>query len=98
MHLDRRTFLGASPAWARPHCSEQALRLKSHAGSTSTTTCFHRAIPPQSLRWDYHVAEWTPARSIEEMDRSGIAISVVSLVTADVVFPDAPLVRRLARE
>jgi predicted TIM-barrel fold metal-dependent hydrolase len=42
--------------------------------------------------------EWTPARSIEEMDKSGIAISVVSLGSPVAVSPDAQFVRRLARD
>jgi len=41
---------------------------------------------------------WTPARSIEEMDKSGIALAVVSLSAPNVTFPDAQLNRRLARE
>jgi predicted TIM-barrel fold metal-dependent hydrolase len=41
---------------------------------------------------------WTPARSIEEMDKSGIAVSIVSLSAPNVIFPDAALNRRLARE
>jgi predicted TIM-barrel fold metal-dependent hydrolase len=41
---------------------------------------------------------WTPARSIEEMDKSGIAVSVLSLSPPNVVFPDPAVARRLARE
>ena len=41
---------------------------------------------------------WTPAKSLEEMDKSGIAPSVLSLSPPNVVFPDAALARRLARE
>jgi len=41
---------------------------------------------------------WTPARSIEEMDKSGIALSLVSLSAPNVIFPDSQLNRRLARE
>lgn len=41
---------------------------------------------------------WTPAKSLEEMDRSGIALSVLSLSPPNVVFPDAALARKLARE
>ena len=41
---------------------------------------------------------WTPAKSIEEMDKSGIALSLLSLSPPNIVFPDAGLNRRLARE
>lgn len=41
---------------------------------------------------------WTPAKSLEEMDQAAIALSVLSLSPPNVVFPDAALARRLARE
>jgi predicted TIM-barrel fold metal-dependent hydrolase len=42
--------------------------------------------------------DWTPARSLEEMYKSGIAVSVLSLSPPNVIFPDAAVARRLARE
>jgi 6-methylsalicylate decarboxylase len=43
-------------------------------------------------------ASWTVQRSIEEMDKSGIATSLTSLIQPAVWFGDIPLGRRLARE
>lgn len=40
---------------------------------------------------------WTPQKSLEEMDKSGIERSILSLSPPNVVFPDAALARRLAR-
>jgi len=41
---------------------------------------------------------WSPAKSLEEMDKSGIVTSVLSLSPPNVVFPDPALARRLSRE
>ena len=43
------------------------------------------------------VLSWTPARSIEAMDRTGIAVSITSISTPGVWFGDAPQASRLAR-
>ena len=40
---------------------------------------------------------WTPARSIEDMDRGGVAAAVVSITNPGLWFGDAPMTRRLAR-
>ena len=42
--------------------------------------------------------EWTPKRSIEEMDRCGIATSITSIATPGVWFGDDAAARRIARE
>ena len=40
---------------------------------------------------------WTPARSIEDMDRGGVAAAVVSITNPGLWFGDAAVTRRLAR-
>src|SRR5688572_26180115 len=40
---------------------------------------------------------WTPARSIEDMDRGGVAAAMVSITNPGLWFGDAPMTRRLAR-
>jgi len=97
MHLERRGFLGAlggagAAALFRAPAAEKPHRIDIH----------HHLFPP-----DYSAAivaqgqppspKWTPAQSIEEMDRSGIAVAVLSLSPPNVIFPDAALARRLAR-
>jgi len=42
--------------------------------------------------------DWTPARSIEDMDKAGVALSVTSITTPGVWFGDGNEARRLARE
>lgn len=43
-------------------------------------------------------AQWSLDKSLEDMDRHGIATAVTSLIQPAVTFGDAPLARRLARE
>ncbi len=44
------------------------------------------------------VLRWTPAASIEAMDRAGIAVAITSISTPGVWFGDVARARRLARE
>src|SRR5262245_9570531 len=44
------------------------------------------------------VREWTPAKSIEDMDRAGVATSVTSITTPALRFLDDAAARKLARE
>jgi predicted TIM-barrel fold metal-dependent hydrolase len=99
MHLDRRNFiagLGALGAGSLLHPSRafaQGRRVDIH----------HHMFPPDYTaaivgRGEAPSPRWTPGQSIEEMDRSGIAVSVLSLSPPNVVFPDAAFARRLARQ
>jgi predicted TIM-barrel fold metal-dependent hydrolase len=40
---------------------------------------------------------WTPAKSIEDMDRGGVAAAMVSITNPGLWFGDAPMTRQLAR-
>ena len=78
---------GASTASAAPH------RIDVH----------HHMVPPAYAedlvkRGGPRPVKWSPAMSIEDMDRSGIALSLTSLVQPAVWFGDVALGRRLARE
>ena len=54
---------------------------------------FHGSPPKLRMPLD-----WNPARSVEEMDRYGIATSITSIATPGVWFGDDAAGRRLARE
>ena len=65
----------------------------------------HHYIPPfhadimESKRSGGRPPKWTPQMSLDEMDKSGIATAIVSLVQPGAWFEnDVPLSRRLARE
>jgi predicted TIM-barrel fold metal-dependent hydrolase len=63
----------------------------------------HHVVPPAYLaeiaeRRVGSTAKWTPELSIEDMEKSGIAKSVLSLIQPGVWFGDAGQARRLARE
>ncbi len=64
----------------------------------------HHLVPPGYLdevgarRQGGGRVKWSPALSIEDMDKSGIAISMVSLIQPGVWFGDSALGRRLARQ
>jgi len=96
---DRRTFMSGLAAAG----AGTLLRAAGSAAKPHRIDIHHHLFPPS-----YSAAivaqgqppspSWTPVRSIEEMDKSGIALSVLSLSPPNVVFPDAALNRRLARE
>jgi len=44
------------------------------------------------------VIEWTPAKSLEDMDKGGVATAMASITTPGFTFVDAATARRLARE
>lgn len=56
-----------------------------------------RAAIAATIRRTDLLLEWTPQRSIEEMDRNGIATAVTSLTNPGVWFGDPQLARSLAR-
>lgn len=47
--------------------------------------------------WPKHITEWAPARSIENMDRHGIASAIVSIGLPGVWWGDVEAAKRLAR-
>lgn len=77
----------ASVAGARPH------RIDVH----------HHILPPRYMtavasRRPGPAPEWTPARSVDEMDRSGVATAITSIIQPSVWLGDNAAARGLARE
>ena len=87
-HAVLARLAGAQPATGRPY------RIDIH----------HHFAPPA---WVTEVkgrpllqpanTTWTPAKSIEDMDRGGVAAAMVSITNPGLWFGDAPVTRRLAR-
>jgi 6-methylsalicylate decarboxylase len=87
-HAALARLAGAQPATAKPY------RIDIH----------HHFAPPA---WVSEVkgrpllqpanTTWTPAQSIEDMDRGGVAAAMVSITNPGLWFGDAPVTRRLAR-
>ena len=106
--LPRRTFLaglaalGASALFPRGEAAAQA--PATGGAKTHRIDVHHHLLPPRLLaevasrRVGERPPQWTPAKSVEEMDKSGIATSITSLIQPGVWFGDVAAGRRLARE
>lgn len=99
----RRTIL---QQWGTAGAGALAARLASAAnGSSSTIDVHHHLYPPTFVaalaKADQTTAaakEWSPARSLEDMDAAGVALAITSITTPGVAFGGDELARRLARE
>ena len=94
--MNKRQFLaalaalGAAPLWAQ--APERRQRIDVH----------HHILPPEYMsaiatRRNVPAPDWSPARSLEEIDRAGIGTAMLSLVQPGVWFGDVAEGRRLAR-
>jgi predicted TIM-barrel fold metal-dependent hydrolase len=94
--MHRRDFLvtlaalGAIPSWAQAPARGQ--RIDVH----------HHILPPEYVsaiasRRGSPTPDWSPQRSLEEIDRAGIGTAMLSLVQPGVWFGDVTEGRRLAR-
>ena len=105
MDVARREFLtgmaalGASVLIPRGEAAAQAPAAQPHR-----IDVHHHLFPPTYIaealarKVEGPRADWTPAKSIEEMDRAGVAVSITSIAAAGVSFLDEAGTRRLARE
>ncbi len=106
--LDRRSFLttaaaslGLAAAGADPFAAfaQTATPVRPHR-----IDIHHHFAPPA---WVSEVkgrpllqpanTKWTPAQSIEDMDRGGVAVSMISITNPGLWFGDAEVTRKLAR-
>src|SRR5207248_2022604 len=92
--MDRREFIAAlaalstARAWAQP----RPQRIDVH----------HHILPPEYVKATAHrrearVPDWSPQRSLDELDGAGIATAMLSLVNPGPWFGDAAEARRLSR-
>ena len=104
--VDRRTFLTATLASLGAAVTRAAEdgQVSVRPAGTGRIDMHHHFAPPA---WIADVAgrpllqpantRWTPAQSIEDMDRGGVAAAVVSITNPGIWFGDAAQTRRLAR-
>lgn len=106
--LDRRGFLsGALASVGAVACGvtgQAPTATPARSGAARRIDVHHHFAPPA---WVAEVkgrpllqpanAAWTPAKSIEDMDRGGVAAALVSITNPGLWFGDAVATRRLAR-
>jgi 6-methylsalicylate decarboxylase len=104
--LPRRSVLAGACACAGELVFGRGIAgaLAQPAGPTGIIDVHHHVSPPQFVAaLDKHklgerpMLDWTPARSIEDMDRAGVARSITSITTPGVWFGDNGEARDLAR-
>jgi 6-methylsalicylate decarboxylase len=102
--IDRRRFLAtALGAAVAPYCTASVGEAQAPAGPQRIDLHHHFAPPA----WVSDVkgrpllqpanTRWTPAQSIEDMDRGGVATAVVSITNPGLWFGDVAQARRLSR-
>jgi predicted TIM-barrel fold metal-dependent hydrolase len=104
----RRSFLSGAAALGAsallPGCQTTATdRAANVAARPYRIDVHHHVMPPQYIAEATKLTgapypKWSPTISIEEMDRAGIATSVLGLVQPGASFGNAEVDRRLARE
>jgi predicted TIM-barrel fold metal-dependent hydrolase len=106
--LDRRAFIGglAAAGLAGTNYLSPAMAQSLGAGQGKRRIDVHHHFsPPQ---WIAEVkgrellqpanVNWTPAKSIEDMDQGGVAAAVISITNPGLWFGDKEVTRRIARE
>lgn len=87
-----RTLVGASRADAQDPAAPR--RIDTH----------HHVVPPRYIaelgprQLQPVIRNWTPSRSLEDMDRAGVGAAITSITTPGIWFGDTGAARRLARE
>jgi len=100
----RRDFLARLSALSAAAMLPDGLFAQDARGKLFRIDVHHHLVPPGYLdavggqRQGGGGVKWSPAMSIEDMDKSGIAVSVISLIQPAASSADAALSRRLARE
>ena len=104
----RRQFLAGLAAFGAgalfPGCASDSAAPVLTGGKPHRIDVHHHHVPPGYLaaipraRASGNPPPWTPAKSLEDMDRNGIALSITSIIPEGVWFGDVALARRLGRE
>ena len=103
--MDRRNFLlGAGAALIAGAGVAEAAQRRNRAGGAGLIDVHHHIIPPAYVDWYRSINppsvgqnDWTPAHSLEMMDRNHIACGISSLMAPGVALDDVPRGRAIAR-
>src|SRR5436305_494636 len=110
MRVGRREFLaglgaaGATALLPRSLAAGQARGGAAAAGAGRIDVHYHGNSPGFIAAIKAHntgqmpLMNWTPAKALEDMDRDGVATSIMSISEPGVYFGDAAAARALARE
>src|SRR5512138_1319252 len=103
MEVDRREVLLALLAACGPAASARAAAAQAAAPTRPYRIDIHHHFAPPA--WVTAVkgrpllqpanTTWTPVKSIEDMDRGGVALSLVSITNPGLWFGDAPMTKEL---
>jgi predicted TIM-barrel fold metal-dependent hydrolase len=107
--MPRREFLAGMASFAAamlmPGCAARDRTPASAGGRLYRIDTHHHAFPPDyvaELRTrklaNAFVSNWSVAKTLDDMDRAGVATSILSVSNPGVAFADAPAARRLARD
>lgn len=107
--VPRREFLAGMASFAAamlmPGCAARDRTPASAGGRLYRIDTHHHAFPPDyvaELRTrklaNAFVSNWSVAKTLDDMDRAGVATSILSVSNPGVAFADAPAARRLARD
>ena len=85
-----------------PHRRPRPRRRPSRSASTCTTTCCRRNMsasgsPPASRAGSTGIAQWTPQRSLEQLDKNGIQTAMLSISQPGLKFDDVEGTRSMLR-
>jgi predicted TIM-barrel fold metal-dependent hydrolase len=106
--MPRRRFLAGlsalGAATLMPGCATESAAPVLVGGKPHRIDIHHHLIPPKyvaeltkQVKGENPPRSWSPAASIDDMDKNGIATSIASLMQPQLTFGDAALGRRLAR-
>jgi len=99
----RRFLIGLAAVGARMFVGGSRAHAQGPAAPRRVDT-HHHVVPPGYLaavgsqKFQPVIRNWTPARSLEDMDRAGVATAITSITTPGIWFGDSEAARRLARE
>ncbi len=93
--LGATTFISSHVSIARAAVMDKPHRIDVHHHFTSPLWLAEVASKAPVIA---PFRDWTPAKSIEEMDRAGVASAIMSVTSPGLWFGDYKVTRRLARE